>query len=415
MPQKINPFHSAMEQLNKAAKYLADDDKPWIDFLKQPEREVHVSLPVRMDSGEMNVFTGYRVQYNGARGPYKGGIRFHPDTDIDEVKALAFWMAVKCATVDIPYGGGKGGITVDPKKLSLRETERLTRVFTRAIKDIIGPHVDVPAPDVYTNPQIMAWMVDEYSKAVGKFTPAVVTGKPIELGGSLGRGPATGQGGFDVLEQLATIQGMTPTKTTIAIQGFGNVGESFAEIASKAGYKVVAVSDSKGGIHNEKGLDIAKLINHKTETGSVENFAGSKKISNAQLLELDVHILVPAALENQITEDNTKKIKAKVVLELANGPTTPEADVDLFKRGVTVVPDVLSNAGGVTVSYFEWCQNLQGYYWSEAEVNEKLKKKMSTAFKSVWQLSQKNKIDLRTAAFVLAVTRIIKAIKLRGA
>lgn len=414
MPQKINPFKSAMAQLKKAANFLPLEDETWINFLKSPERLMEFSLPVKMDDGSLRVFTGYRVQYNSARGPYKGGLRFHPDTDINEVKALAFWMAIKCATVDIPYGGGKGGITVDTKKLSQGELERLTRALARALKDFIGPHKDVPAPDVYTNPQTMAWIVDEYSKAVGKFTPAVVTGKPLELGGSQGRGMATGLGGFYVLEELAKLHKMNPAKTSIAIQGFGNVGESFAEIASKAGYRAVALSDSKGGIYNPRGLDVKKVRKHKKETGSVQNFEEAKNVSNKALLELPVQVLVPAALENQITDSNAGRIKAKIVLELANGPTTPEADIKLFKKGVTLVPDVLSNAGGVTVSYFEWAQNLQGYYWTEKEVNQKLKEKMSAAFQAVWQMGQKYKVDLRTAAYILAVKRIVEALKLRG-
>ncbi|MBI3626518.1 Glu/Leu/Phe/Val dehydrogenase, partial [Candidatus Uhrbacteria bacterium] len=357
---------------------------------------------------------GFRVQYNSARGPYKGGLRYHPQTDLDEVKALSFWMAIKCATVDIPYGGGKGGITVDSKKLSQGELERLTRTFTRALKDFIGPQIDIPAPDVYTNSQIMAWIVDEFSKIQGKFTPAVVTGKPLNLGGSLGRSMATGQGGFFVWQELAGLKKIVPAKTTVAIQGFGSVGESFAEIASHAGYKVVAVSDSKGGVYAAGGLDLRQLKAHKEKTGRVEGFTGAKNISNEALLELPVDLLVPAALENQITDKNAKKIKARYVLELANGPTTPEADVVLFKNGITVIPDVLANAGGVTVSYFEWQQNLADEKWTEKQVNDKLAVKMSAAFKSVWQSAEKHKTDLRTAAYILAVKRIIEAIKLKN-
>lgn len=409
-----NPFASALKQLDNTAAYLSKEERAFLDALKQPERLLEFALPITMDDGSKKVFTGYRVQYNSARGPYKGGLRYHPQTDLDEVKALAFWMAIKCATVDIPYGGGKGGITVDPKKLSAGELERLTRVFTRALKEFIGPHTDIPAPDVYTNPQIMAWIVDEYSKITGKFTPAVVTGKPIELGGSLGRAAATGQGGFFAFEELAKHKKIKASQTTIAVQGFGNVGESFSEIANYHKYKIVAISDSKGGVYNPKGLDVAALKAHKEKSGQVKDFKGAKNVSNEELLELPVDMLVPAALENQITDKNAGKIKAHFILELANGPTTPAADEILFKKGVILIPDVLANAGGVTVSYFEWSQNLSGYYWTESEVNAKLKEKISLAFKSVWQTAQEHHVNLRTAAYILAVKRIISAMRLRG-
>lgn len=408
-----NPFKNALSQLKNIEEYLSEEDKIYLNLLHQPKRILQVAIPVEMDDGSLKVFEGYRVQYNDARGPFKGGIRYHPATDLNEVKALAFWMAIKCATVGIPYGGGKGGIKVDSKKLSKAELERLTRGFTRALKDYIGPNKDVPAPDVYTNPQTMAWIMDEFSQIAGYNVPGVVTGKPVEIGGSLGRDKATGQGGLYVLQSLAKKLKFVPQKTRVVVQGFGNVGATIAEFVSNAGYKLVAVSDSKGGIYNQKGLDIKKIFEHKDKTGSVIGLEGTRTITNKQLLELPCDILIPAALENQITENNANRIKAKIVFEMANGPTTPEADVKLFKKGIIVVPDVLANAGGVTVSYFEWVQNLANYYWTEEEVLNKLKPIMNRSFEEVWKLSQTHKIDLRKAAFILAVTRIIQAMKTR--
>lgn len=392
-----------------------------LEILSHPERVIEVAVPVKMDDGSLKVFDGYRVQYNSARGPYKGGIRYHPQIDINEVKALAFWMAIKCAVVDIPFGGSKGGITVDPKKLSEGELERLTRSFTRVIAQFIGPKVDVPAPDVNTNPKIMDWIVDEYSKFTGKSAPAVVTGKSLENGGSLGRTAATGQGGFYALRETAKKLKLKPGETTVAIQGFGNVGYHMAKLVHQAGYKVIAVSDSHGAIFDKRGLgmDPDNIMKTKKErgliggcycVGSVCDCENYTEISNEELLEIKTDVLIPAALENVITEKKVGKIKAKVILELANGPTTLEADEILFKKGITVVPDVLANAGGVTVSYFEWLQNLQNYTWTEQMVLEKLEPIMVNSFAAVWQAKEKYNVDLRTAAYTVALERLAAAI-----
>ncbi|NIP33229.1 glutamate dehydrogenase, partial [Candidatus Saccharibacteria bacterium] len=360
-----------MEQLDRAAKLIGL--KPDVfEILKEPENIITISIPVKLDDGTTKEFQGYRVQYNSARGPYKGGIRFHQDTDIEEVKALAFWMALKCAVVDIPLGGGKGGVTIDPKKYSDQEIEQVARGWARGMAEVIGPDKDIPAPDVNTTPQIMAWMADEYSKVVGKDSPGVVTGKPIEAGGSEGRDTATAQGGFYVLEALKDIIELDPESSTVVIQGYGNAGYNFAKLAYHAGYKVVAVSDSKGGIHDEQGLDPEKVMEHKKATGSVVGYGGAKEVSNEKILEIPCGVLVPSALENQITADNANKISTQVVLELANGPTTPEADEILYKNGVHVVPDILANAGGVTVSYFEWLQNKEGEHWTKEEIWQRL-------------------------------------------
>lgn len=408
-----NPFSNAMAQLNAAAKTM-DLDPQILKALQKPQRILEVSIPVRMDDGSTKVFSGYRVQYNDARGPFKGGIRYHWETNLHEVKALSFWMAMKCAVVGIPYGGGKGGITVNPKELSTGELERLSRGWVQAMFHNIGPWKDVPAPDVYTTPQIMSWMVDEYSKLAGQWTPATFTGKPVEIGGSEGRMFSTSQGGYYVFEAYAAIKKLVPSKTTIAIQGFGNVGAFAAEIFHKAGYKIVAVSDSKGGVVNMKGLDVPAIWKHKEQTGSVAGFPNTKPIDNKKILELGVDVLIPSALENVITEKNAAKIKAKVVLELANGPTTPEADVKLFKKGIPVIPDILANAGGVTGSYFEWVQNLNGDRWSEKDVLAKLKPIMVDSFKSVFTMAEKHQVNLRTGAYMVAIDRIAKAMKLRG-
>ncbi|MCD6414455.1 MAG: Glu/Leu/Phe/Val dehydrogenase [Candidatus Diapherotrites archaeon] len=411
--EKINPFESAQKQLDEAAEVM--HLKPEIlEVLKHPKRLLTVNFPVRMDDGSVKVFQGYRVQHNDARGPTKGGIRFHPNVSLDEVKALATWMTWKCAVAGIPYGGAKGGVIVNPKELSEGELERLSRAFIQAIHRFIGPERDIPAPDVYTNPKIMAWMMDEYSRLVGKNTPGVITGKPLSVGGSKGRGTATSQGGVYVLNKALEKQGLKPEKTRVAVQGFGNAGSFAAIILANDGYKIVAVSDSRGGILNESGLDPEAVLKHKKETGSVTGFPGSKKITNEELLELDCDVLVPAALENQITRENASKIKAKIVLELANGPTTPEADGILHKNGTLVIPDILANSGGVTVSYFEWVQNTMGYYWSEEEVKEKLKKIMEDAFEGVYVLMEKHKVNMRTAAYMLAVRRVADAMEARG-
>ncbi len=408
-----NAFNNALKQLDKAVNLL-NLKEGVVENLKKPKRILQFSLPVKMDDGKLKVFEAYRVQYNDARGPFKGGIRFHQQVNLSEVKALAFWMAMKTATVGIPMGGGKGGVVVNPKKLSLAELERLSRAYMKAAAGFIGPETDVPAPDVNTNPQVMAWMMDEYEKIKGGHYPGVITGKPLELGGSAGRGTATAQGGFYVLQELLLKLKLNRKKLTVAIQGFGNAGSVFADLADQAGLKVVAVSDSQGGIYDEQGLDLDKVKVHKKQTGSVVDFAGAKNISNQKILELPVDILVPAALENQIIKENAGRIKAQIILELANGPVTPEADEKLFKKGKIVVPDVLANAGGVTVSYFEWVQNRQQYYWTEQEVLAKLKPIMVKAFNEVWQTGQELKVDLRTAAFVLAIKRIVEAMELRG-
>lgn len=409
----MSVFANALKQLKQAASY-AKIPSAIIEQLKHPERILQFSFPVTMDNSEVRVFEGYRVQYSSARGPYKGGLRYHPQTNLDEVKALAFWMAVKCAVVGIPLGGAKGGITVDPKKLSEAELEKLTRAFTRKLAPFIGPEQDVPAPDVNTTPQIMAWVRDEYERVVGKKVPGVVTGKPLNFGGSQGRTPATAQGGMYVLEELIGKLKLKPKQVSVAVQGMGNVGGIMAQLLHQAGYHVVAMSDSKGGIYNPKGLDVPAVERFKKQTGSLKNFPGAKPVTNAQLLELPVTILIPAALENQITGKNAGRIKAKVVFELANGPTTPEADVKLAKRKIIIVPDVLANAGGVTVSYFELVQNIQQYYWNEREVIAKLKPIMVTAFRQIWQRVEQLKVPLRTAAYVIALERIGQAIEARG-
>jgi glutamate dehydrogenase/leucine dehydrogenase len=406
-----NPFQAAQEQLKKAAELIGLDERV-VTRLSLPMREMHVAIPVQMDDGRLQMFEGYRVQYDDSRGPFKGGIRFHPKTNIHEVRALAFWMTMKCATVGIPYGGGKGGVTVDPKKLSEGELERLSRGWARAMSKFIGPDIDIPAPDVYTNPKIMAWMMDEYSQAVGRLSSAVITGKPIAVGGSQGRGTATAQGGMYVTEELLPL--MKIKKPTVVVQGFGNAGATYAMLAAEKGWKVVGVSDSRGGIVNPAGLDVAAVAAHKKATGSVKDFAGAKNVTNEQILTQQCDILVPAALEGVITAANAGRVKAKVVIELANGPTLPEADAKLFKRGIVLVPDILANAGGVTVSYFEWVQNLANYYWTEKEVFAKLRPIMVSSFNDVWKAGKKYNCDMRTAAYIVATARIAEAMKARG-
>lgn len=418
----MNIFDNAMAQLERAYKHIdvSNDAK---EILKQPLEVLEAGIPVRLDDGRLQVFTGYRVRYNGARGPTKGGIRFHPNVSLDEVKALSFWMTIKCAVAGIPYGGGKGGVIVNPKKLSKHELERLSRGYMRAMADIIGPDRDIPAPDVYTNPMIMGWMADEYGTITRKYQPAVITGKPLELGGSQGRNTATAKGAFFVLLEALKAKGMDPKKTSIAIQGFGNAGFFLAKFAHDAGMKVVAVSDSRGAIYAADGLDPEHVMRIKRKKGSVNEVynAGKvsddkeyKQITNEELLALDVDVLAPAALENAITKDNAAKVKAKIILELANGPTTMDADAILEKKGVLVIPDVLANSGGVTVSYFEWVQNRNGYYWPEDEVFEKLEKIIVPAFQDIYELMTEKKIRMRTAAFVHAVKRIVEAIEAKG-
>ncbi|MEM4308188.1 MAG: Glu/Leu/Phe/Val dehydrogenase [Thermoplasmata archaeon] len=414
MAEELNPFKIAQKQLDLCAEKLKLEPAVH-QFLREPMRTLIVSIPVKMDNGETKVFTGFRVQYNDARGPTKGGIRFHPEETLDTVKALAAWMTWKCAVVNIPYGGGKGGVICDPKKMSKRELEQLSRGYVRAVAQIIGDEKDIPAPDVYTTPEIMAWMMDEYSKIKQYNVPGVFTGKPIVIGGSAGRGDATARGGSYCIREAAKALKINLKGANVAIQGFGNAGQFAMKILSEEyGCKIIAVSDSKGGIYNEKGLDYTKVMEHKEKTGSVVDFKGAKNITNQELLELECDILVPAALENQITAKNAGKIKAKIVAELANGPTTPEADEILYKNKVFVIPDFLCNAGGVTVSYFEWVQNINGYYWTEKEVHEKLDRIMTEAFHAVYEMSQKEKVHMRLAAYMVAVKRVADAVKARG-
>ena len=399
-----------MRQLDNAAEILKLN-KEDVEKLKKPDHIYQFKIPVKMDNGQTREFNGFRVQHNNARGPYKGGIRFHSHVDLDEVQALAFWMAIKTAVVDIPMGGGKGGVEVDPKELSRAELEKLSRGWVRRMAKHIGPQTDVPAPDVNTTPEIMGWMVDEYSKITSDKTRAAFTGKALGGGGSEGRNQATGQGGFYVLRFLAEKLNLIPRETKIAVQGIGNVGYFFAMLAHQAGYKIVALSDSGGGVYNTDGLNPEEVKKHKKNTGSVAGFTGSMDITNEELLELDANVLAPAALENQITKDNASNIKAKIILELANGPTTPEADKILHNKDVLVAPDVLANAGGVTVSYFEWQQNLAGEHWSEKKVLEKLGPIMKKSFEEIWNLCKQKNVDMRQASFVLAIRRIMESVK----
>jgi len=407
-----SPFNNVSKQIDKIGRILRLSDSE-LEVLRKPARVYAFNFPVKMDTGKVKMFPGYRVQYNDALGPTKGGIRFHPAVNIDEVKSLAFWMSLKCAVAGLPFGGGKGGVAVDVKALSRDELEALSRGYIKAISNYVGKDIDIPAPDVYTDSQVMAWMLDEFEKIKGRHEPGMITGKPLELGGSKGRDYATAMGGAFVFRELARILRMKPGSTTVAVQGFGNAGYHIARILHDWKYKIVAVSDSKGGVYSERGLSPKEVFKHKQKTGSVIGFRGAK-ISNSELLEIKCDVLVPAAMENQITAENADKIKAKVVLELANGPTTVEADEILHKKGIILVPDILANSGGVTVSYFEWVQNRQGKYWDEAKVNEHLEKIMMKAFNEVYEAGKRLKIDLRTAAQALAVEKILKAEKLRG-
>jgi len=410
----LNPFEISQRQLDKAAEKLNLDPQVHA-LLREPMRTLQVQFPVKMDDGTTKVFTGFRVQYNDARGPTKGGIRFHPEETIDTVKALAAWMTWKCAVVDIPYGGGKGGVICNPKELSTTELERLARGYIRAVGRFIGPERDIPAPDVYTTPQIMAWMMDEYSKIVGYNAPGVITGKPIPIGGSLGRGDATARGAVYTILEAARVIGLNLNGATVAIQGYGNAGYFAAKLMREiAGSKIVAVSDSRGGVYSPEGIDPEAAFEQKKETGSVAGLAGAKPISNAELLELEVDVLIPAAIENVITERNAANIKARLIAEVANGPTTPEADEILYKNGKYLIPDFLCNAGGVTVSYFEWVQNIGGYYWSLEQVHERLRDKMTRAFHDVHEMAQQNNVDNRTAAYMVSVQRVAEAMRLRG-
>jgi glutamate dehydrogenase (NAD(P)+) len=413
---ELNPFTIAQAQFDEAAERLGLDEG-MRQFLRWPQREFHLTLPVRMDDGRHRVFHGYRVQYNSARGPTKGGLRWHPDETIDTVRALAAWMTWKTSVVDIPLGGGKGGITCNPKELSLGEQERLARAYIRATGRILGVTKDVPAPDVYTNPQIMAWMMDEFEAMEGVAHPGVITGKPLTLGGSVGRMDATARGGVYCAREAGKHLDIDWDKATYAIQGFGNAGQFAAtlhkEILGEKS-KLVAVSDSRGGVYNAKGFDPHELIKYKREAGSLEGFPGADPISNEDLLELEVDLLYPSALENVITKDNADRIRAKMTCELANGPTTPEADRILYDKGVTVLPDFLANAGGVTVSYFEQVQNTYNYYWSIDRVHARLDRKMTDAFDAVWEMAWREKVHMRLAAYLVSVERVAQAVRDRG-
>ena len=402
-----------LQEFDEAAKLLSLDAGIW-RILTHPKRQIVVSCPVLMDNGEIEVFTGYRVQYNVTLGPAKGGLRYHPDVSLDEVTALAAWMTWKCAVAQLPFGGGKGGIVCDPTRLSKRELEALTRRYVAEIVDAIGPEKDVPAPDVNTNDQIMAWFMDTYSMHVGYTETAVVTGKPVEMGGSLGRREATGRGVMIVTREAARHVGVTLEGATVAVQGFGNVGSVSADLLSRAGAKVVAVTDWKGGVYHPQGLDVSALLTYAAEHKTVDGFPRAEPLTNEALFALDVDVLVPAALENQITGDNAGDIRAKIVVEGANGPTTPEAHQMMHERGIFVVPDILANAGGVTTSYFEWVQNRHGYYWSLDEVNTRLEQKMVEAFGAVLATSQRYGVDMRTAAYAVAIARVGNVTKVRG-
>jgi glutamate dehydrogenase (NAD(P)+) len=406
-------FNAMLQEFDGAARLLGLDPGIW-KILTHPKRQITVSCPVQMDNGEIEVFTGYRVQYNITLGPAKGGIRYHPDVTLDEVTALAAWMTWKCAVAHVPFGGGKGGVICDPTRMSRRELEALTRRYVAEIIDSIGPDKDVPAPDVNTNDQIMAWVMDTYSMHVGHTSTAVVTGKPIEMGGSLGRREATGRGVMIVTREAAKHLGVNIEGATVAVQGFGNVGSVSADLLAKIGAKIVAVTDWKGGVYNAAGLDIARMMDFAKQHKTIDGFPGGEPLENEQLFPLEVDILVPAALENQITLENASSIKAKIVAEGANGPTTPDAHRQLHERGVFVIPDILANAGGVTTSYFEWVQDRHGYFWEEEEVNRRLEVKMREAFRDVLDTSVRYKTDMRTAAYIVAINRVATVTRMRG-
>ena len=410
----VNPFTMAQQQLDTAAEKLGLE--PAIhELLRWPMKEIKVTLPIKMDDGSSRIFHGYRVQYNRARGPAKGGLRWHPDETIDTVRALAAWMTWKTSVVDLPLGGGKGGITCNPKELSETEKERLARAYIRAIWQNIGVTMDVPAPDVYTTPQIMTWMMDEYEAIVGEHHPCVITGKPLSIGGSPGRSDATSRGGIYVTRETAMRLNIDLNNQTMAIQGFGNAGQYAALLGQEIlGLRLVAASDSKGGVYNEKGIDPEALVKYKLQNGTLQGFPDTDSISNEELLELEVTVLFPAALEQVITEQNADNIKCKISCELANGPTTPEADNILYQNNVFVIPDFLANAGGVTVSYFEQVQNTYNYYWELDEIHNKLDIKMTHAFQSVYDMSQQEKVDMRQAAYLVSVARVAEACRLRG-
>ena len=420
-------FEDAIRQVELFSKHALVDSET-LDRLRRPRFTASATIPVRMDDGSMKLFDGYRVRYDDARGPAKGGIRFHPDVSLDELKALALWMACKCAVVEIPFGGGKGGVTVDPKQLSRAELQRLSRGYIRELADVLGPDVDVPAPDVYTNQRIMGWMADEYSRIRRARTPAIITGKPVELEGIVGRDDATGRGAYYCMKELQAIRSWTPERVRVAVQGFGNAGQNIARLLHQDGYRVVAISDSKGGLYREEGLDIPSLIHAKNETRTMSGvYCGCSvcecaecsrehvtALTNAELLELDVDVLVPAALELQVTRENAGRVRAPVIIEVANGPLSSEADAELAARGVLVVPDILANAGGVSVSYFEWAQNKGGWTWSLDDVHQRLLQIMRTAFECVYSRHSEGEISMRAAAYAVALERIAGAVQAQG-
>jgi len=414
MPEKtLNPWEIAQQQIKRACEQLGVEPAAY-EILKQPERLIEVAIPVKMDDGSIKVFQGWRSQHSTALGPAKGGLRFHPNTDINEVRALSTWMTFKCSVVGLPYGGGKGGIRVNPKELSKNELEALSRGFIRAVGDFIGPEKDIPAPDVYTNAQIMSWMMDEYNVMKGYNNPGLITGKPVEIGGSLGRNTATARGCTFTVREAAKALGIDLKKATFAVNGFGNAGSYSAFYMAEFGAKMVACNDSKGGAYNPEGMDPKAVDAWKQEHGTVKGFPGSKDITTAELYALPVDVIIPAALENTITEEIAPNVKCKIIAEAANGPTTPEADEILNKKGIMVIPDILASAGGVTVSYFEWVQNLQNFYWTAEEVNQRLEKIMVESFNAVYKMHVEKKVSMREAAFLVAVKRVVDAMRLRG-
>jgi glutamate dehydrogenase (NAD(P)+) len=413
LPGHGSTFGAMLQEFNVAARLLNLDPGVW-QILTHPKRQIIVSCPVQMDNGEIEVFTGFRVQYNITLGPAKGGIRYHPGVNLDEVTALAAWMTWKCAVAHIPFGGGKGGVICDPTNMSKREIEALTRRYVAEIIDAIGPEKDVPAPDVNTNDQVMAWVMDTYSMHVGHTTTSVVTGKPLELGGSLGRREATGRGVMIATREAAKHVGIALDGARIAVQGFGNVGSISAQLLAEQGARIVAVTDWKGGVYNDRGIDVEKLLAHVQHHKTVDGFSEGERLGNDRLFGLDVDVLIPAALENQITIDNAPTIRARIIVEGANGPTTPDAHRHLHERGVFVVPDILANSSGVTTSYFEWVQDRYGYFWTEREVNERLEYKMCEAFAEVLQTSLKYNVDMRTGAYIVAINRVATVTKMRG-
>ncbi len=408
-----NPFNDVKKQIDSVSEILNIDEKTK-EFLKKPMRVLKFEIPVKMDNGEIKKFQAFRVQYNWARGPTKGGIRFHPNETVDTIKALAAWMTWKSAIVGIPYGGAKGGVICNVKELSKKELEKLSRGYVKEISEYLGPKKDIPAPDMYTNSRIMAWMLDEFEKINEKHSPGMITGKPLELGGSKGRNKATGKGVSIVIKKAAEMLDFNLKNSKIAIQGFGNVGGAAAEFLEKMGAKIIAISDSRGGIYNPNGIDISEAKKWKKDNGSLSGMQNCKDISNKKILELECDILIPAALENQITENNAENIKAKIIAEAANGPVSPKADFILKQKNIFTIPDFLCNAGGVTVSYFEWCQNVSGYYWEKDEIYKKLEKIMSDSFKEVFEFHKEKNISMRKAAYAISLKKVIESMKLRG-